>query len=278
MKNISIVLFLATLIFMTSCAKDPIVESQNAAAPSLPAMESYMMPFDGFEDADTSDLAPGASGARNFDTHFHWFYSVSNIVLWNTVVTLNMVIPVKAFAEAFNQDPEFQGNGIWLWAYSYNESNKTYNVELTGQFVNTTEVQWDMYISQKNGFSKIHWFTGTIATDGSKGKWTLNFQPDTPAPYLSIDYQDNAAGAPGHIRFTNINETSADRGDYIEYREYDDNSVEFDRGYDVYRAQDDNLLQIEWNHADDAGRVKDPKQFNNSNWHCWDTDFVDVDC
>ena len=279
MKKISNVFFLALVLFLVqSCTKDPLVESQNGTAPTLPPQETFLMPFTGFDNADTTDLTQGGSNSRNFNTHWHWFYSVTNVVVWNAVLTVNMVIPVASFAEAFNHEPVLQGNGIWLWAYNYTTAGQTYLAELTGQFVSNDEVQWDMYIEQVGGFSKVHWFSGVIATDGSKGRWTLNHRPNNPSPYLAIEYSEDKNSGIGSLRYTNIDVSSSDKGDYIEYREYDGPEVQYNRAYDVYRANKDNLLEIQWNEETENGRVKDPDHFNNEDWYCWDENFIDVDC
>jgi len=275
MNYVLVVLF--GLILMQSCTKDPVIDEQQGVAPKLPSQESFIMPFSGFEEADTTDLK-GGSGARNFVTYTNWFTAATNIVVWNAVIVLNMAVPVASFAEAFRHDGEYQGNGIWLWAYSYTVHGKSYEAELTGQFLNEGEVQWDMFISEVGGFSKVHFYTGVVTTDGTKGEWTLNFQPNNPTPYLNISYNRDDANGTASIRYTNIIPSSPDQGDYIEYRENTDASLQFDRAYDVYRVAQDNLLEIEWHEQNKEGRVKNPEHFNDSEWRCWDTNFIDIDC
>jgi hypothetical protein len=279
MKKISYVLVLLLgVTLLQSCVKDPVMNEDPGVAPELPMLETFVMPFQGFDDADTSNINKSIDKARNFVTHFHWFYAASNIVIWNTYLSLHMVIPVASFAEAFNHDPVYQGSGIWLWAYSVEENGETFYAELTAQFLSDKEVQWDMSISQVGGFSKVHWYTGVISVDGSKGSWTVNYLPENPTPYLRIDYQGDEATGEGSIRYTNIIPGHVDMGDYIEYREFPSSRPEHNRAYDVYRIAEDNLLEIEWNEENHNGRVKNQKAFNDDNWHCWDENFVDIDC
>lgn len=262
---------------MISCTKDPIIDDQQGVAPKLPAMETFIMPFTGFESADTTNLK-GGSGARNMATHFHWFHAASNIVVWNAILTINMAIPVASFVEAFRHEAEFQGNGIWLWAYDYTIGGATYDAELSGKFINESEVQWEMSVSQKGGFSKVLFYSGVVSTDGKRGSWTLNYQPNNPTPYLSMEYNRDDVTGLATIRYTNIIPGSADKGDYIEYREDANSGVEFNRAYDVYRVAEDNLLEIKWNDLDKDGRVKNPALFKDGEWRCWDGNFVDIDC
>ena len=277
MKKISYVfVLLLGVTLMQSCVKDPIVDTQEGVAPKLPPQETFIMSFEGFESADTTKLSGGRRGPRNVPSYFNWFYSASNIVIWNTVVGLNMVIPVASFGEAFNHDPVYQGNGIWLWSYSYALDGQTYEAELTGAIINESETKWDMNIAQVGGFSKVHWYSGVIANDGSKATWTVNHQPNNPRPYLSIEFIRGASEDEGSLRYTNIISGDNGNGDYIEF------SVEeggaYNRAYDVFDASKDNLLQIEWHESDKIGRVNDPGQFEDDAWRCWNENFADTDC
>ncbi len=277
MKKIIFVLALLLVgTLMQSCVKDPVTNSEDEVAPKLPPQEAFVMPFDGFESADTTKLSGGRRGARNMPTYFNWFYSVSNVVVWNAVVGLNMVIPVASFGEAFNHDPTYQGNGIWLWSYSYDVHGQTYEAELTGQFINDEEIQWDMNITQVGGFSKVHWYRGTTANDGSYATWTVNHQPDDPEPYLRIDYKRGASEDEGSLRYTNIIPNDAGNGDYIEFRAEEGGA--YNRAYDVFDASEQNLLQIEWHETNHNGRVRNPDQFGNDRWQCWSVNFTDMIC
>ena len=261
-----------------SCTKDPIVGEDPGTAPTLPPMETFVMPFNGFEDVDTTGKAAGASNSRTVDNYGNWFYAAGNVVVWNAVVALNMAIPIASYAEAFNHKAEFQGNGIWLWAYDFVGEGSTYQAELTAQFVSATEVQWDMYITQVGGFSKVHWYSGVTATDRTKGEWTLNYLPNNPTPYLKIDYARNFAEGTASIRYTNIIPGNKDNGNYIEYGENHNLTSGMNRTYEVFDASDDRKLMIEWSKEQKYGRVKDAGYFGDSDWHCWDEEFKNMDC
>ncbi|MBK8503473.1 MAG: hypothetical protein IPL46_15415 [Saprospiraceae bacterium] len=276
MKKISIFLAILTVSLFQSCVKDPIVSDQNQTAPSLPPLESLLMPFAGFTDADTSDLAPGKNNSRGVETHWNWFYSVSNVVAWNTILTVGFAVPVASFAEAFNHQAVYQGNSIWLWSYNFVLNNQVFKAELTGEILNAQEIQWDMYIVPTNGFSKIHWFTGTMSDDGHQGIWKLFYEPDQRDRFITIEYAGPNATTAAFIRYTNTAPNEADNGSYIEYRE--NTNSPFDRGYNVYRADDDSLLEIEWNEGNHSGRVKCPSHFNDNEWRCWSERFVDIKC
>lgn len=279
MRNFSVAFIAVILITLfQACTKDPIITEDAGTAPTLPPMETFLMPFSGFENLDTTDKAPGAANSRTVNNYANWFYAASNVVIWNAVVTINMVIPVASYAEAFNHKAEFQGNGIWLWAYDFVADGSTYQAELTGQFISPTEVQWDMYIAQVGGFSKVHWYTGVTATDRTHGEWTLNYQPNNPKPYIGIEYSRDFGDGTASIRYTNIIPDHNDNGNYIEFSENYNTTSGMNRTYDVYDADEDRKLMIEWSKEQKYGRVKDPFHFGDADWHCWDEEFRNIDC
>ncbi len=281
MKNLSYVLVMIfALASLQSCVKekDPVID--NGVQPELPPIESFVMPFNGFEDADTTGLTPGNDeGATVRTTTFdNWFYSVTNVIVWNTIIAVNTAIPVASFREAFNHNPTPQGSGVWLWAYSVTgDDGATYEAKLYGEVLAIGEVQWDMYISKVGGFTDVNWYSGITSNNGETANWTLNHKPNNPEAFLQIDYTNNT-GNGAAIRYTNIIPSNPGMGSYIEFRRTNDPAVNFNRAYDIFKVENNNLLEINWHETNKNGRVKDEVRFGDQEWHCWDVDAMDVDC
>jgi len=269
--NVALILFLS-IFLMQSCQKDDLTTPDNPQAekaPQLPAPESFIMPFAAFEEARDEDDSRSTS---------NWLYSAGNVLVWNTILTVQLAVPVVAFYESFNHQAAYQGGGIWLWAYDYTASGSTYQAKLFGELLTNNEIKWDMYISQQGGFSEVHWYSGITAIGGAYASWTLNHKPFNPEPLMSIDYQrDNGGGLEG-IRYTNIIPGNNDNGSYIEFRQTDGQGADFNRMYDIYKSDIDNLMEINWNNPSNDGRVKDAEYFGDEEWHCWDTSLQDIDC
>lgn len=257
-----------SILMLQSCMKDQgSYNSKNA--PKLPALESFTMKFNDFSTPDKNGI-----NGRTVD---NFLYSAGNVLVWNTLVTVHLYIPVAAFAEALKQNPEYQGNGIWLWSYDVTDNqHKTYLIKLYGELLLNDEVKWDMYVSQVGGFANMHWFSGITARNNSYAHWTLNFDTADPKPLIKIDFTKTLNQAT--IRYTNMIPGSQQNGSYIEYKEAVINGTEFDRAFDVFAADLNNLLQINWNSIYKNGRVKDFKKYNDDYWHCWDTQLQDIDC
>lgn len=270
MRKLSFVLAIAfSFLMIQSCVKDQGSIHDSKKAPELPAVESFTMIFEDFSQQRTGGL-----NGRSVDNYLH---AAMNVLVWNTVVTAHMYIPVVAFKEALRHKAVYQGNGIWMWSYDVTDNqNETYIVKLYGELLVNDEVKWDMYVSKIGGFSNMHWFTGITGKGNNYANWTLNFDPIAPKPFVKIDYSKSSGSA--LIRFTNAIPNVPQNGGYIEYREAAIIGTAFDRSYDVFVAEMNNLLQINWNSQFKNGRVKDAKKFNDDEWHCWDRSYQNVDC
>jgi hypothetical protein len=265
MKNLSLVLVLVlSFAFMQSCEKEPIVA--DPIAPDLPIEQSFLMPFDGFQEDDSPK------------TFGNWIYAASNVFIWNTILTVNLAVPVASFQEAFNHNAQFQGNATWLWAYGFDAEGGHFTAELYGTILNSNEVAWEMHISKSGAFTDVVWYTGITTIDQTYASWSLNHHPYNPSAFLGIEYHaDNDNGA-SSIRYTNIMPNNQGNGGYIEYQESLDPSMQFNRSYDVYKVEINNLLDIDWNNMTNEGRVKDPQKFQDGEWHCWNYELLDTQC
>ena len=253
MRKVSSVLLLAGILllsFTQSCTKQ-----EAAIAPQLPPQESFVMEFNGFEDTDTT---------KSFT---NWFYAATNVAYWNIVINVGLAVPVASFKEAFNHEAIFQGNQTWKWVYSVTVDGITYTAELFGKILSAEEVQWDMYVSQQNGFTDFHWYTGVVKTDHSAAHWILFKNiANTPVDMVDINYVKDVTAGTAQITYTNIEPNSLENGGYISYgtqNEY------YNANYDIYHTGQDNLTEIEANTSNNEGRVKDPNQFGDEEWHCW---------
>ncbi|MBK6905178.1 MAG: hypothetical protein IPH04_20860 [Saprospirales bacterium] len=264
-------LVLAVSVFQ-SCQKEPLDPHAGKEAPQLPAAATFILPIDDKFKEELTDNDPNDRTINN------WGHSVANVIFWNTVLTVHTAVPVLAFYESFNHEAVYQGGGIWLWAYTVSDNSGTYHAKLYGELLVNSEVKWDMYISKDGAFSDVLWYSGITAWDQSYASWTLNYNPFNPTPFITIEYlKDNGAGQ-ASIRYTNVIPGDAGNGSYIEYRESADASAEFDRAYDVFKSDIDNLLEINWNSIDSHGRVRDFEKFGDLDWHCWGTDLQDGQC
>lgn len=275
-KYALLILFALSIFALQSCKKEEVIKPEEMVAPELPRQDMIVMPFQAFSDLDTTEFQNGSLDEKDNNSYFNWFHAGVNLVFWNTVLTIHMAVPVAAFAEAFNHPAIYLGNQTFQWTYVVTEFNQTYVVRLTGQYLNSNEVEWILRASEAGATSEFVYYSGIVAVDGSAATFTLNHQPANPQEYLLIEYQTDLSTDDGSIRYTNIIPGDPGNGNYIEYRV--DNSTEYNRAYDVYGGNSNDFLEIQWNEPANYGRVKHPARFFDNNFHCWDTNLMDVEC
>lgn len=264
-----------TFVLTQSCQKTELLDPyEGKPAPTLPTKEMFFINLSEFDQFNgPTDDAVVDRTVNNFS------HAAGNVFVWNTLLTIPLILPTLAFEESFNHDPVYQGMGVWLWSYQFTDNaGGIYQAELYGELLVNDEVKWDMYISKVGSFSHVHWYTGIVAIDNSYANWTLNFDPYDTKPFMNIQYQQDNGSGVASIRYTNVIPGDLNNGSYIEYKEGDVVPGEYDRGYDVFIISNNNLLEINWNSILKNGRVKDPLFFGDDNWHCWDNNLQDVNC
>ncbi len=249
-------LFITGIIVTSSCKK-------KEPAPDIPSTSSMLMDFSQFSSADDTTTT------RDTLTYHNWGHSFANVAVWNTIIAVGLAIPVAAYREAFNHEADYDSHAkTWTWSYSFGLGHQA---ELTSYFKGDTVI-WEMRIDQ------FQWYYGHSHVDKSGGYWMLNESKTQPTQLLKIDWQSNNDGT-FNISYTNVAPASSSYGDENGgYISYGVTTGEFDRFYNIYNKGEDNLTEIEWQKADHHGRVKDPKKFNDSEWHCWGTNLADVSC
>jgi hypothetical protein len=258
----SALLLLVLSFIITSCKKE------DEPAPEIPPQSSFVMDFSDFSN-------PGDTlGSREIATYQNWGYSYANVVVWQTLLTVGLAVPVATFVESFNHEAIYHPDeNNWTWSYNVTVNFVVYEAELTGYLV-PDSVVWEMRITAGSQYSDFLWYYGRSALDGSGGYWILQENPSNPNALLQIDwhkYADNTAD----IRYRNVRPGDPENGGYIFYGTA---ITGFDRFYDIYNKGQDNLTEIEWSSVNKDGHVKDPNHFGDDLWHCWDSALMDVVC
>lgn len=251
--------FVSILVF-TSCEKD----EDEGTAPVIPPQSAFVMDF--------SDFSSQSKSADVLLTSGNWGYAVINITVWNFFTTLSMVIPVASYVEAFNHEPEYQGDATWKWSYSF---LNVYTADLYGK-VQSDSVEWKMYITKSGEFNEFLWYSGTCDIAATGGYWIFNKSYLENHKLLQVDWTRDKANETGTIKYTNIEPGGDENGGYIYYGKTLE--TPYNAFFDIYNKGEDNLINIEWSKEDHSGRVKSEDYFGDTEWHCWDTNLQDVDC
>ncbi len=269
-SRMALVLFAAVLIFSTSCKK----EEDPGEAPELPPESTMVSDFSDFDDGKANLKSLDSSSTDS--TKDNWSYSALNVGVWQTILTVTLIVPVAAFQEAFNHDPTWDSqNKEWIWSYDYQTLGGTYTASLHGR-VGTNTIKWEMYVSKSGSYSDFLWYEGISQTDKSSGVWTLYKSPDNQVEFLDIEWNRYSDGT-ADIKYTNVEDGAEGEGGYIFYGTTLQDP-DYDAFYDIYNAKEDATVNIKWHRDVKAGKVKSEHHFGDTDWHCWNEDLEDAVC
>jgi hypothetical protein len=262
--------FLLTGALMTSCKKDP------GEPPAVPLSETMAVDFSNFESGKKGEISISVpKGTQNSN----WEFAAGVAMIWKSIIYTTLGIPVASFELAASQDPAYIENQTWEWKYTAVVLGKTYNARLTGQIA-ATNVVWKMYITLDgtNGYTNFLWFEGTSEFDGNSGQWILYQSPQNPDSILKIDWTRNGENI-GTVKCTYIKTGDQFKDSYIEYG-LTSNTLNAYYTIHYYSSAYQQFydLNVEWSTSQYNGRVKCPGYFGNSDWYCWDSNFLNVTC
>ncbi|MGB0716878.1 MAG: hypothetical protein ACPGXK_13430 [Phycisphaerae bacterium] len=273
----------AGLVFTSSgCTNTPMADDStgNQDPPTIPPRSTFVIDFGEFanaESTDQSNSSENGKGTQNAQSipGSNWFFAAGSVLVWNTILTVTLAVPVAAFGESFNHDPEFQGNGTWTWTYDVDVIGVTYTAVLTGTLTEDG-VDWGMVISQENGFQNVEWFVGQSTFDGTEGRWTLNRDPDNLTPFIQIEWTREQTPGFSDIRITNIAEGTEDSGSFVYATNTD--GAERNITYTIFNVREARTTVIEWNQVNRDGRAQDETRFESEEFQCWDSELQNVEC
>ena len=161
----------AMLIVISACSSDSDDTQNSESAPPIPPTSTMVMSFDEFPENTTTvntanDISVQPLTVQNF-TH-----AATHVVVWNTLITVGLAVPVAAFVESFNHFATVRSDGTWVWAYSVNVLGSLHLVELHAKKVDQ-DITWELYVTRPGFYQDFNWISGVSAVDGSEGYWIL---------------------------------------------------------------------------------------------------------
>lgn len=280
MKKLPSITFVVILVagLLSACEK-----KENETAPVLPPVASMSIDF--------SNFAAKKSAGANVDVKStvvdksNFIVAATLAGVWNTILAVNLAIPVESFKLAVNTTPVNLEKNKWEWKYNFNATGATYKARLTGQ-IRSGDVKWEMYISKEGvgAFAELLWFEGTSMPGGSRGQWILNHSQKFPEPVLQIDWVKTASDI-SSIRYTYIRDKKDDRtadffkGSFIEYGLTANTLNAFYTIHQNTGVQNVfNDIFIEWSTSAHNGRIKANYHFKDDLWHCWNETGDNIIC
>jgi hypothetical protein len=241
-----------------------------SGAPTIPPIETFIIPIEDFPDNGIGSFVSLETGNQS-----NWNYAAFTVGFWGAVVVVGLAVPVAAFRESFQHTPVQQPDGSWIWSYSVNVGTSVYSAELHGQFI-TEGVHWGMNISKAGEYEDFLWYYGEHNLPATDGFWVLKQSPAVPEDLLRIDWSRNISAGTYAIKYINIVPGGPENGGYIDVQYT--KGTPYDYICDIYNKGETNHTYIDWSSITGEGRVQDLKHFGDTDWHCWDSDQLNVTC
>jgi hypothetical protein len=245
-----------------SCTKD-----DEDTQPDLPPLEALVMDFSDFTTMPDTNL-------KSTETYTHFAYAFTTVSVWNLLTGLAMIVPVAAYAECFNHTPVYQGENTWEWSYSVPAGDYEYEAKLVTKRINNETFSAKMYISMTGIFEDFIWFEGVVRYDRTYALWTVYESPTNNVEWLSVEWNKNWEAGTSDITYTIIKDGASEYGSYISFGITDD--TEYNAYY--YITGNEGWAEIKWNTTTKAGMIMSTTYFGDSEWHCWNESFQNIDC
>ncbi|GAB4365404.1 MAG: hypothetical protein Kow0042_04660 [Calditrichia bacterium] len=274
-SKLLVLAIIAILVLIQACEKSETTMPEENS-PEIPPASSFIMDFSDFSSSDTSNLSLGFYKEPGENLSYrNWWWAAINVGVWNTILTVTLIVPTAAFLESFNHTPVQQPDGSWLWTYNFTAAGVVHTAKLRGS-INNNGTTWEMRITKPGFYQDFLWYTGQANLFLTNGSWALNKDPNEPEPFLDIQWNRNPQDSTADIKYINVIPGHPDSSGYIFYGVTTDTT--FDAFYDIYSKSHNNTINIQWNRISKAGRVKDPLHFGDPDWHCWDEQLLDTIC
>lgn len=263
-KPIIFLLIVSITIFNTSCKK----KDTTGEKPDLPPQESLIMDFSDF-DSRPDQKSKGT-------TYNNFVYSFLNVAFWHTLTTSYLAIPATAYGHLLSQNARYIGDNVWEWVYYFTYEQTDYVATLTGTRLNNEEFSMDLVIAEEsNPDLGFKWFEGVCRYDHTSASWDIyKYNEGSPVKVLEVDWTKDFEANTSALTYVYVEPGQDETGSSITYGK--DPSLDYNAWYTIDRSTE--TIEIEWDLATKAGRVRNENHFLDNDWHCWDSNLADVEC
>jgi len=258
-KPIVILLVISLLAFGTSCKK----KEKGDERPDLPPQESLFMDFSDFSER------PDVKGT----TYNNFVYSFLNVAFWNTIGTVSLAPPAVAYVRILQQNARYLGDNSWEWVAYFTFEQTNYVGTLTTVRLNNDTYSVELVVApEATPESGFKWVDGVVRYDLTSASYNIYQNPGSPVKALEVDWEKDYDDNTSSLTYTYVVPGEDETGSSINYSI--DPALTYDASYTISLSGE--TIEIEWDRASKAGRVRNEDYFLDSDWHCWDSNLVDL--
>lgn len=205
-----------------------------------------------------------------------WQFASSIAVIWNSLITTNISIPLAAYDSVARQHAVSISQNQWEWTCDFTFDGSVYKAVLKGQ-VSTNSASWKMYLTDNSSgsFADFLWLEGNSQNDGSGGQWIFYQGPQSPVQLFRTDWTKSGDLVTG-VKYTYLlNDSKKDS--YIDFQIQTNSDL--DASYNIHFSDGTfSDADIEWNRITRNGRLKCLDYLHDENWYCWDNNKINMIC
>ncbi|HCC72102.1 MAG TPA: hypothetical protein DEQ09_13265 [Bacteroidales bacterium] len=260
-RAIITLLIISMVMFNSSCKK----KDKGDEKPDLPPQESLLMDFSDF------DERPDTKGT----TYNNFVYSFLNVAFWNTVTTSSLAFPALAYVNMVGQNARYLGDNSWEWAYYFTYEQTDYVATFTTSRINNETYSAEMMIAEEaTPEAGFKWFDGVVRFDRTAASWNVYKDAASPVKVIEVDWTKNYEANTSSLTYTYVEPAQDETGSSITFGK--DPSLAYNAWYTISFSSE--TIEIQWDMATKAGRVRNEDHFLDTDWHCWDASLVDIEC
>lgn len=255
MKKLSVItiagiLILAVILGIACSSNDP-----EPDQPTMPGAETVTMDLSAFT---------AASIARPMERCEHFDTAAVFVVSWSAVTQAFLALPRLAFILALSQEPTYEGDMLWTWAFGAD----TNNITLSAEIVEDDSVEWQMRITNSE-LDNFLWYDGKCDFDATGGWWRYYDVED--GAVLWLDWNDAPSDTTADLTLAIINPEVDNYGDSLHYEVDGEMANVWLRDADGGRP---GRWEITWNLLTYYGQIVYPE----GTTACWDEALECIPC
>lgn len=267
---LAIILVASLALAGTSCKKKKDDPPVPGIPPTLPPIESLKMDFSDF------NSLPGKGDAKIIvDTYDNYTEAYNNVNFWKVLLQDDLLaVPAAGLANALTKTGQEISNNTFEWSISFNANSANYVGKLTavkGTTTFTISLEAAPSTSLSNTFEYL---TGVVSNDLSTADWQVYKNDGGSVKVLDGLYTINATSGFESLEYTYVESGETESNSTIEFNVL--TSGDYDAAF--YMSMSAGNVDVEWDTATRAGRVKSPTEFSDTNWHCWSDILADIVC
>jgi hypothetical protein len=221
------------------------------------------------------DYLPAKGGAKTVDdTYVNFAVAYNTIGFWSTLFNDILSVPVAGFANGLTKTATETSTNTFEWSLSFLANSVSYVgtlVAVKGSSTYTLELNAAPSSSPSSTFK---YFDAVVHNDLSNVEWNIYKDDMGSVKVLDGTFTDDDVSGFQTLEYTYVLAAQTETSSSIEFNYT--SGADYNSAY--YMTMSTGMVDVEWDAALKAGRVKSLHHFVDEDWHCWNDVLGDITC